>query len=80
LTPVQRTARRLAVAWGVHPVVSADATDVNDMVEKACRAALEQEFAKPGQRLVIAAGMPFGTPGATNLLRIAWIADEGGWR
>lgn len=80
LTPVQRTARRLAVAWGVHPVISADATSVKDMVENACRAALDQEFAKPGQRLVIAAGMPFGTPGATNLLRIAWIPDEGGWR
>lgn len=80
LTPVTRTARRLAIAWGVHPVVSADATGVNDMVEKACRAALAEEFAVAGQRLVIAAGMPFGTPGATNTLRIAWIPDESGWR
>jgi pyruvate kinase len=43
------------------------------MVEKASRVALEQKIAKPGDRLVITAGVPFGTPGATNVLRIAWV-------
>ena len=50
-----------------------DATSFADMVEKACSTALAQEFAKPGNRLVITAGVPFGTPGATNILRIAWV-------
>jgi pyruvate kinase len=43
------------------------------MVDKACAIAREQAFADPGNRLVITAGVPFGTPGATNILRIAWV-------
>ncbi len=73
LTPDPSTARRLTIAWGIHCVFTEDAHDVDDMVDKACRAAYRHGFAKPGQRLVITAGVPFGTPGATNLLRIAWI-------
>jgi len=45
------------------------------MVDRAAKAALSEQFAVPGDRLVITAGMPFGTPGATNLLRIAWVED-----
>lgn len=73
LTPAVGTARRLALAWGVHSVLTEDATDFVDMVEKACSVAIGQEFAKAGDRLVITAGVPFGTPGSTNTLRIAWV-------
>lgn len=67
------TARKLTVAWGVYPVLSGDADNVDDMVEKARAAALREGLAAPGSAIVITAGMPFGTPGATNLLRLAWI-------
>jgi pyruvate kinase len=73
LTPNLGTARRLALAWGIHGVHTSDVTDVDEMVADACWHAVEQGFAAPGQRLVVTAGMPFGTPGRTNLLRIAWI-------
>jgi pyruvate kinase len=43
------------------------------MVDKAVMLALREEFATKGDRLVITAGVPFGTPGATNILRIAWV-------
>ena len=43
------------------------------MVDKACRIAQREEIAESGQRLVITAGVPFGTPGATNVLRVAWV-------
>jgi pyruvate kinase len=46
------------------------------MVEKACRIARREEFADYGQRIVVTAGVPFGTPGATNVLRIAWLSQE----
>ena len=75
LTPDLGTARRLAIAWGIHGVHTSDVTDVDEMVAAACWCAVEQGFAAPGQRLVITAGMPFGTPGRTNLLRVAWIED-----
>ncbi|GBD44236.1 Pyruvate kinase [bacterium HR40] len=67
------TARKLTVAWGVHPVVSGDAENVDDMVEKARAAVRRAGLGAPGSAIVITAGMPFGTPGATNLLRLAWI-------
>ena len=75
LTPNLATARRLALAWGIHGVHTSDVTDVDEMVANACWHAVEQGFAEPGQRLVVTAGMPFGTPGRTNLLRVAWIED-----
>ena len=75
LTENVTTARRLAVAWGVHCVVTEDVREFNDMVDKACTVALDEEFADDGQRVVITAGVPFGTPGATNILRIAWVGN-----
>jgi len=43
------------------------------MVQKAARIACREEIAQPGQRVVVTAGVPFGTPGATNVLRITWV-------
>ena len=73
LTEDLTTARRLALLWGAHCVHTADIRTFSEMVEKARRVALKQEIAKHGDRLVITAGVPFGTPGSTNTLRVAWI-------
>ncbi len=73
LTPNLATARRLALLWGAHCVHLADIKNFNDMVQKAVRTAHREEIAGSGQRVVITAGVPFGTPGSTNVLRIAWI-------
>src|SRR5438067_1935398 len=73
LTPNTATARRLALLWGAHCVHLADITSFADMVQKAVRTAHREEIAGPGARVVITAGVPFGTPGSTNILRIAWV-------
>src|SRR6516225_3085445 len=73
LTPNLNTARRMTLTWGVHPVHAEDAHSFADMVQRAVRIARQQKIAQPGQRLVITAGVPFGTPGATNILRIAYV-------
>jgi pyruvate kinase len=73
MTPHLGTARRLALLWGAHCVHSTDIKSFSDMVQKAVRAAHREDLAQPGQRVVITAGVPFGTPGATNILRIAWV-------
>jgi pyruvate kinase len=73
LTSDLGTARRLALLWGAHCVHTADVKSFNDMVAKAVRIAHHEGLAEPGQRVVITAGVPFGTPGATNVLRIAWV-------
>jgi len=72
LTPRADTARRLALAWGVHSVKTEDLNTFRDMVVKAITIAKSDGFAEVGDPLVITAGVPFGTPGATNVLRIAW--------
>ena len=73
LTPNLNTARRMSLTWGVHAVHGEDAHNFADMVQRAVRVARKEELAKPGERLVITAGVPFGTPGATNILRIAYV-------
>lgn len=73
LTPVEATARRLSIVWGLHCVPTEDAHDLDDMVDRACKLAWRDGFASAGQRIAITAGLPLGTPGATNLLRIAFV-------
>lgn len=75
LTPIQETARRLTLVWGVHCVLTEDARDLDDMVDRASRIAFQEGFAQPGQRIVITAGVPLGTPGATNMLRVAFVGS-----
>jgi pyruvate kinase len=73
ISPKLSTCRRLSLAWGVHSIFAEDAQDLDDMVERACRLAFRDAFAKTGQRVIIVAGVPLGTPGATNMLRIAFV-------
>jgi pyruvate kinase len=74
ITPNVEAARRLAIVWGVHAVVAEDAKNVDDRAERACRIAGTEGFGVPGDRVIIVAGVPFGTPGATNMVRIAFVA------
>jgi pyruvate kinase len=78
ISPNVQTARRLSLIWGVHCVVAEDAHDQDDMVERACRLAFKDGFARAGQRVIVVAGVPLGTPGATNMLRIAFVGAEAG--
>jgi pyruvate kinase len=79
ISPRIATGRRLSLVWGIHCIVADDAHDLDDMVERACRLAFKDGFAKSGQRVIIVAGVPLGTPGATNMLRIAFVgADAAG--
>jgi pyruvate kinase len=77
LTPIPATGRKLALVWGLHCVLTDDPRDLDDMVAKACRIAYQEGYASPGQRVIVTAGVPLGTPGATNMLRIAFVGDEG---
>ncbi len=76
ISPNVATARRLSLIWGVHCIVAEDAHDQDDMVERACRLAFKDGFARAGQRVIVVAGVPLGTPGATNMLRIAFVGAE----
>lgn len=77
LSPVAKTARRLALVWGTRCVITPDADDLDDMVDKACRIAFREGLARPGERIIVSAGVPLRTPGSTNMLRIAYIGSDG---
>jgi len=73
LTPIRAMARRLSIAWGLHCVETEDAHDLDDVASRACDIAFTHGFAKGGDRVVITAGLPLGTPGATNMVRVAFV-------
>ena len=77
LTPIPATARRLCLAWGTHCVLTEDAPSIDIMFEKAGEIATREGFTKPGDRILITAGVPIGTPGTTNMVRIATIGKDG---
>ncbi len=76
ISPNIASGRRLALVWGVHSVIDDDAHDQDDLVDRACRIAFKEGFARPGQRIIVVAGLPLGTPGATNMVRIAFVAAD----
>jgi pyruvate kinase len=77
LTPIEQTARRLSLVWGIHTVLTGDPEDLAHMVRKASQIAFEEGFVKPGEGLVITCGVPLGSPGATNMIRLAFIDEYG---
>lgn len=76
LTPSAHTARRLALVWGIHSVITKDAHDIDDMAARACKLSNREGLAATGGRIIIIAGLPFGTPGATNVMRIAFTGSS----
>jgi pyruvate kinase len=75
LTSRLEVARQLAIVWGAHSSVTKEVRNFSDMVALALQKAETEGFAKPGERIVITAGVPFGTPGTTNILRVAQIEE-----
>ena len=76
ISPIMAAGRKLSVVWGIHCVIAEDAHDQDDMVDRACRLAFKEGFAKAGQRVLVVAGVPLGTPGATNFMRIAFVGSD----
>jgi pyruvate kinase len=77
LSPVVATGRKLAMVWGVHCVLTSDPENLAAMVRKACRIAFDEGFAKAGDGVAIVAGVPLGSPGTTNMVRIAHLDSAG---
>ena len=76
LTPSMRTARRVAILWGAHAVATKDIGSFEEMIAKGKRMALRHGFGQAGGKLIALAGVPFGTPGSTNLLHVVTITGD----
>ena len=76
LTPSLTTARRVALLWGAHAIPTRDIGSFEEMIAKGKRMALRHGFGEAGSRLIALAGVPFGTPGATNLLHVVTLTGN----
>ena len=77
LTPIPSVAHRMSIVWGVQSVLTSDPENLSDMVRKACRIAFEEGLVKAGEGILVLAGVPFGAPGSTNMIRIAFVNENG---
>jgi pyruvate kinase len=69
-TANERTYRRLALYWGVRPLLVEPTTNTDEMLAKTVQGALGAGWIEKGQTVVIASGVPVGTPGHTNLIKV----------
>jgi pyruvate kinase len=76
LTPSPKTARKMALLWGAYSVHTRDVGSFEEMIAKGKRMALRHGFGEAGSKLIVMAGVPFGTPGATNLLHVVTLTGD----
>ncbi|MBY8829376.1 pyruvate kinase [Hephaestia mangrovi] len=76
LTPKMETARRSGLLWGAYAVHTRDVDSFEEMVAKAKRMALRHHLAQAGDRVIVIAGVPFKTPGSTNVLHVVRIIGD----
>ena len=73
LTPNLPVARKLSLVWGVHSMRTRDVDSFGEMMGKSVRVSIREEFALKGDKIVIVAGIPFGSPGGTNIVHISTV-------
>ena len=72
-SPKKSTVKKLTLSWGVYPLKSLEVKDTDDMIQKAKKTALKTGLVHRGEKIVIIAGIPFGIPGTTNLIKVEVI-------
>jgi pyruvate kinase len=76
LTPKLEAARRMGLLWGAHAVRTKDIGSFEEMIAKGKRMALRAGVGRAGAKLVMMAGVPFGTPGSTNVIHVATMTGD----
>ena len=71
ITPLADTARQLSLSWGLHCVVTEDVDRFKRPWSTPSAPPGNTVSRKPNDNIVVVAGMPFGQPGSTNILRVA---------
>jgi pyruvate kinase len=75
VTPSEITYRRMALVWGVLPLLIPEFRTIDEMIKTVIRAAQEAELVARGDNLVLIAGVPFGVGGQTNFLKIHIVGE-----
>lgn len=74
-TPFKRIARKLSIVWGVYPIITERMESADEVMEKSINEALSQGYIKNGDLVVLAAGVPVGFTGTTNLMKVHIVGD-----
>jgi pyruvate kinase len=77
VTPNETTFRRMALVWGVLPLLVPGFSTVDEMIRVIVEASHNADLVKQGDTLIIIAGVPFGVGGQTNLLKIHRVGESG---
>jgi len=75
ITPEEGTYNRLALSWGIEPLISPMVKHTDDMVLQADRILIDTKRAVVGEQVMIIAGAPPGIPGSTNAMRVHTVGD-----
>jgi pyruvate kinase len=75
LTPEVGTYNRLALTWGVEPMITEMVKHTDDMVKLVDTVLIQSGRAKKGENVMIVAGSPPGIPGSTNAMRVHIVGD-----
>src|SRR5699024_938431 len=74
-TTNERVARSLSLVWGVYPVIIDEASETDELIERAIVEAIEEGYVKEGDLTVLTAGIPLGVSGSSNLIKVHVIGD-----
>jgi pyruvate kinase len=77
VTPNETTYRRMALVWGVFPLLVPEFTTIDEMIAITVRAAHKAKMVQLGDNLVIIAGVPFGIGQQTNFLKVHSVGESG---
>lgn len=75
VTPNDMAYHNLTLSWGVYPTMSTDSTSTDEMMDNSINVALENNLVNEGDLVVLTAGVPVGTPGTTNLIKVDIVGD-----
>ncbi len=75
VTPNDMALHNLTLSWGVYPTMAADSTSTDEMMDNSINVALENGLVDEGDLVVLTAGVPVGTPGTTNLIKVDIVGD-----
>lgn len=75
-TPNLETYRRMALVWGVKPVLADEYRHTDEMVQVTLRAVAAEGVVERGDLLVITAGTPASQGGQTNLLKVHRVGES----
>ncbi|MEO0564439.1 MAG: pyruvate kinase, partial [Chloroflexota bacterium] len=76
VTPNEITYRRMALVWGVMPMLIPDFSTIDEMIEIIEKSAKEENYVRGGDTLIIIAGTPFGVGGQTNFLKVHTVERD----